>query len=364
MDQMFNIDLDAERDRKHSFSRPLPVQARSRAEEKDRIRLRDDSLLSAQRVADFLGSFNCFDLMPQSSKVVVLDTKVTIGVAVRALEENDLHSAPLWDSKEKDFVGFLSLLDLVNFLVHFYHESNSKIKETMDGHVDPLLQNYNNLGQSIEKQKISWCREAIPVFSKPTEFINIEPSDTLLEAVQLFVKYKIHRLPVIDREEQNSILYILTPMRILVFLLKVMTTRMHIFSQSIEELSVGSFDSVAALGLNHTLIQVLDLMIKKSISIVPIVDETGVVVDVFYKSDIIYIANTKQFDYLDKPIKETLALKNVDKDRKVTCLLSDTLEMVSNRMLENRLQSLVCVDADNRPVGVITMGDMMRFFLS
>jgi hypothetical protein len=88
MDQMFNIDLDAERDRKHSFSRPLPVQARSRAEEKDRIRLRDDSLLSAQRVADFLGSFNCFDLMPQSSKVVVLDTKVTIGVAVRALEEN------------------------------------------------------------------------------------------------------------------------------------------------------------------------------------------------------------------------------------------------------------------------------------
>ncbi len=88
MDQMFNIDLDAERDRKDSFSKPFPVQARSRAEEKDRIRLRDDSLLSAQRVADFLGSFNCFDLMPQSSKVVVLDTKVTIGVAVRALEEN------------------------------------------------------------------------------------------------------------------------------------------------------------------------------------------------------------------------------------------------------------------------------------
>ncbi len=70
-----------------------------------------------------------------------------------------------------------------------------------------------------------------------------------------------------------------------------MTTRMHIFSQSIEELSVGSFDSVAALGLHSTLIQVLDLMIKKSISIVPIVDENGVVVDVFYKSDIIVRIN-------------------------------------------------------------------------
>ena len=72
----------------------------------------------------------------------------------------DLHSAPLWGSQEKDFVGFLSLLDLVNYLVHFYHESNNKIKETMDGHVDPLLHSYNNLGQSIEKQKISWCRGA------------------------------------------------------------------------------------------------------------------------------------------------------------------------------------------------------------
>lgn len=88
---MFNIDLDAElRDKSSKDIYP----AKSRNEEKDRIRLRDESLLSAQRVAEFLGSFTCFDLMPQSSKVVVIDTKVTIGVAVRALEENGKFHAP------------------------------------------------------------------------------------------------------------------------------------------------------------------------------------------------------------------------------------------------------------------------------
>lgn len=39
-------------------------------------------------VADFLRQYNCTSMMPQSSKVVVLDTQLSIRAAFHALEEN------------------------------------------------------------------------------------------------------------------------------------------------------------------------------------------------------------------------------------------------------------------------------------
>jgi hypothetical protein len=54
----------------------------------EKNKTRDEVLLSAQHVSDFLVSFTCFELMPQSSKVVVLDINLTVGAAMHALNEN------------------------------------------------------------------------------------------------------------------------------------------------------------------------------------------------------------------------------------------------------------------------------------
>lgn len=49
----------------------------------------DETLLEDRTfVADFLRQFRCYALMPQSSKVVVLDTEIPLRSVFQALEEN------------------------------------------------------------------------------------------------------------------------------------------------------------------------------------------------------------------------------------------------------------------------------------
>lgn len=50
----------------------------------------------------------------------------------------------------------------------------------------------------------------------------LDPQDHLYEAVETLSKYKVHRIAVIDRADySNSLLYILSPTRIIIFLMKV-----------------------------------------------------------------------------------------------------------------------------------------------
>jgi tryptophanyl-tRNA synthetase len=47
-------------------------------------------------VADFLRQYHCTSMMPQSSKVVVLDTGISIRAAFHALDENGTVSLFNW----------------------------------------------------------------------------------------------------------------------------------------------------------------------------------------------------------------------------------------------------------------------------
>ena len=48
-------------------------------------------------VIKFLKSHSCYDFMPDSGKVVVLDIRISVKLAFFALVEHELTYAPLWD---------------------------------------------------------------------------------------------------------------------------------------------------------------------------------------------------------------------------------------------------------------------------
>jgi 5'-AMP-activated protein kinase regulatory gamma subunit len=321
----------------------------SRQFQKDKTKSREETLLSAQHVSDFLVAFTCYELMPQSSKVVVLDTNLTVAVAMQALDENDIHSALLWDTNESDFVGMISVTDFLHFVFQSYTTTSARdLSQTL---------------VSLEKMKLKTCR-GLNASKRPSQLVCIDPQDTLYEAVTLFVKYRIHRLPVIDRIERNSVLYVLAPQRILVFLMKVMQSCLPIFSQTIEQLNVGTFQNLATCSLETTLIDVLSTMVTRNISVLPVVNnENGVLVGAFYKRDFAYFANSSKYLYFEKPLRNIDVLPIDLQERKCTCRKTETLQVIINRLLEYRLQDLICVDDDCHPIGVISIGDLLRFFL-
>ena len=63
---------------------------------------------SRARVLEFLQRHTAYELIPESAKVVVLDTKLPVRKAFHACYEQGITAAPLWDSMLQAFVGMMT----------------------------------------------------------------------------------------------------------------------------------------------------------------------------------------------------------------------------------------------------------------
>ncbi|KAM7537725.1 hypothetical protein Aperf_G00000063814 [Anoplocephala perfoliata] len=60
----------------------------------------------------------CYELMPESAKLVTLDSVLPIGKAFRALCENGIRAAPVWDAETQTFSGLLTINDFLEMLTY------------------------------------------------------------------------------------------------------------------------------------------------------------------------------------------------------------------------------------------------------
>ncbi|KAF6774978.1 hypothetical protein AHF37_05627 [Paragonimus kellicotti] len=58
----------------------------------------------------------CYDLIPDSARLVVLDSQLTIAKAFKALIYNEIRAAPVWNSQSQSMTAMLTLTDFVNML--------------------------------------------------------------------------------------------------------------------------------------------------------------------------------------------------------------------------------------------------------
>jgi len=190
---------------------------------------------------------------------------------------------------------------------------------------------------------------------------------TLLDASNLLVKNQIHRLPVIDQSETNSILHMITHYRILHFLVKNFPSSPinPILQCTIGSLGIGTYDHVVTVLQDTPLIVVLDLLAARKISAVPIVDEHGVIIDVYSKSDapqIVKMGALTPTD-LDRAVSELLQLHNKRSEQIMTCLKTETLKDILDKCLAKRVHRLIIVDSTKRVEGIVSLSDILRFFL-
>jgi len=308
----------------------------------------EERIKNRRAFAEFLKSHACYDIMPASVKIVVLDTKLPIQSAFQALVENGIKAAPLWDATNHEFNGMITVSDFIDILLEF-----SKNPAAM-----------NNIVHELANYQIKTWRETCQTL--PT-LISIEPDMTLLDASNLLVKNQIHRLPVIDQSETNSILHMITHYRILHFLVKNFPSSPinPILQCTIGSLGIGTYDHVVTVLQDTPLIVVLDLLAARKISAVPIVDEHGVIIDVYSKSDapqIVKMGALTPTD-LDRAVSELLQLHNKRSEQIMTCLKTETLKDILDKCLAKRVHRLIIVDSTKRVEGIVSLSDILRFFL-
>uniref|UniRef100_A0A8C3I6J5 5'-AMP-activated protein kinase subunit gamma-1 n=1 Tax=Chrysemys picta bellii TaxID=8478 RepID=A0A8C3I6J5_CHRPI len=300
-------------------------------------------------------SHRCYDLIPTSSKLVVFDTSLQVKKAFFALVTNGVRAAPLWDSKKQSFVGksgsgrgahwgirralgiglpggslprslvlsppgMLTITDFINILHRYYKSAMVQIYE-------------------LEEHKIETWREVYLQDSfKP--LVCISPNASLFDAVSSLIQNKIHRLPVIDPDSGNT-LYILTHKRILKFLKLFITEvpKPEFMAKTLEQLKIGTYANIALVRPNTPLYVALGIFVQHRVSALPVVDESGRVVDIYSKFDVINLAAEKTYNNLDVTVTQALQHRSHYFEGVLKCYKHETLETIINRLVEAEVTS-------------------------
>ncbi|CAI5638050.1 5'-AMP-activated protein kinase subunit gamma-1 isoform X3 [Oreochromis aureus] len=294
----------------------------------------------------FMKSHRCYDAIPTSCKLVIFDTTLQVKKAFYALVANGLRAAPLWDSKLQRFVGMLTITDFINIL-HCYYKS-------------PMVQMYELESHKIETWRGDSLRNVYLQYSN-NFLISISPEASLFEAIYSLLRYKIHRLPVIDPESGN-VLHILTHKRILKFL--------HIFGKKlpkpaftkrpIQELGIGTFRNIATVQQTASLYDALSIFVERRVSALPVVDEQGKVVALYSRFDVINLAAQKTYNNLDMTMQEAVEKRICCVEGVIKCYPYETLEIILDRIVKAEVHRLVLVDRADVVKGIISLSDLLQ----
>ncbi|XP_026157692.1 5'-AMP-activated protein kinase subunit gamma-1 isoform X2 [Mastacembelus armatus] len=295
---------------------------------------------------NFMKSHRCYDAIPTSCKLVIFDTKLQVKKAFFALVANGLRAAPLWDSKLQRFVGMLTITDFINIL-HCYYKS-------------PMVQMYELESHKIETWRGDLFQNVYLKFSSPL-LVSISPEASLFDAIYSLLKYKIHRLPIIDPESGN-VLHILTHKRILKFL--------HIFGKrvpkpmfirrQIQELAIGTFRNIATVQQTASLYDALSIFVERRVSALPVVDRQGKVVALYSRFDVINLAAQKTYHNLDITMQEAIRRRTHFVEGVIKCYPDEILETIIDRIVSAEVHRLVLVDRADVVKGIISLSDLLQ----
>uniref|UniRef100_A0AAQ5YSS9 CBS domain-containing protein n=1 Tax=Amphiprion ocellaris TaxID=80972 RepID=A0AAQ5YSS9_AMPOC len=289
----------------------------------------------------FMKSHKCYDIVPTSSKLVVFDTALQVKKAFFALVANGVRAAPLWDTEKQSFVGMLTITDFI-IILHRYYKS-------------PMVQIYE-----LEEHKLETWREVyLQATFKP--LVNISPDASLFDAVYTLIKNKIHRLPVIDPVTGNA-LYILTHKRILKFLQLFMCEmpKPAFMKQTLGELGIGSYHDIAFIHPDTPIIKALNIFVERRVSALPVVDDSGKVVDIYSKFDVINLAAEKTYNNLDITVTQALKHRSQYFEGVMKCHKMETMETIVDRIVKAEVHRLVVVDECSSIEGIVSLSDILQ----
>ncbi|KAF9437053.1 AMP-activated serine/threonine-protein kinase regulatory subunit [Entomortierella beljakovae] len=297
----------------------------------------------------FLKQHSAYDVLPVSYKQIVLDTTLLVTKALSVLMQYNIVSAPLWDSTNRKFAGMLTATDFIN-LIQFYYSHSS----------------YTAAIREMDLFQISQLRDVEKVIGvPPPELFSLHPLQSLYDACQLLVESRAHRLPLVDVDSETGeemIVSVLTQYRILKFIAMNYQDEKTL-RQPLSELKIGIYTDLAVADLSTSVMSVIDMFVKRRISSVPIVDEDGVVLNVFETVDVMSLVKAGVYTDLDLCVAEALLRRPEDFGGVHTCTLNDSLSSIFGTIRTSQVHRLIVVDSDNKLKGIVSLSDIMRYLI-
>lgn len=182
------------------------------------------------------------------------------------------------------------------------------------------------------------------------------------------LKTRARRIPLVDVDDETGremVVSVITQYRILKFI-AVNVTETEMLKKSVREIGLGNYGQngeLATASMDTPVIEVIHMMVRFSISSVPIVDKSNRVLNVFEAVDVISILKGGAYEELTTGVGEALAKRAEDFAGIYTCSEDDRLDSIFDTIRKSRVHRLVVIDDENKLKGVISLSDILQYVL-
>ncbi|TFY80435.1 hypothetical protein EWM64_g3573 [Hericium alpestre] len=332
-----------------------------------------DAALNAIRA--YLRGRTSYDAFPVSFRLIVLDSQLEVKRALQCLLSNGVVSAPLWNSEKSQFAGMFTVSDIIHLIQYYYHTSS-----------------YDNAAADVETFRLESLRDiekSLHVAIPP--LLHEHPSATLYDAAKLLIQTHARRLPLLDNDTETGhevIVSVLTQYRLLKFISINCPREIQLLHLPLRKLGIGTYVTpppadgspspyppyhpIATATMSTTVFDVVHMFSERGISAVPIIDEDGIVVNMYETVDVITLVRLGAYQSLDLTISEALNQRSPDFPGVVVCTAGDSLGTLLQLIKKRRVHRLVVVEGEEeerrggkvgRLLGIITLSDVLRYVI-
>jgi len=184
----------------------------------------------------------------------------------------------------------------------------------------------------------------------------------LSKVCQLFIESKIHYLPIFD--EKDKFLGIISARRILSYF-----KDLSIFKVGVEKIIIKRWQGLITVHENDTITQAINLFKSKKISKLIVINHDKKLKGVLSYYDLIKLMiSPKYSSHHGERANEKISfynyrVKNFAKNYVLTLSKEKHLIEVINLIINKKIGSVIVVDNERRPLGIITTRDILRFFI-
>ncbi|KAK4541004.1 hypothetical protein LTR36_008373 [Oleoguttula mirabilis] len=325
-----------------SGSRPGTRQAGQMSSPLDR-----EQIEGLRAIRAFLKVRTSYDVLPLSYRLIVFDTSLLVKKSLNIITQQQIVSAPLWDSRTSTFAGLLTTSDYINVVQYYW-------------------QNPDALAQ-IDQFKLNSLRDIErAIGAAPIESVYINPHKPLYEACRRMLESRARRIPLVDVDDETGrqmVVSVVTQYRILKFV-SVNVKETQSLKKPLRDLNVGTYTNVATATMDTPVMDVIHQLVKLSISSVPILDKDGTVLNVFEAVDVIALIKGGDYDNLNLSVGKALEKRSEDFPGIYTCTLNDRLDTIFDTIRKSRVHRLVVIDEANQLKGLLSLSDILDYTLN
>ncbi|EPY51563.1 protein kinase activator [Schizosaccharomyces cryophilus OY26] len=303
-----------------------------------------------KEIQAFIRSRTSYDVLPTSFRLIVFDVTLFVKTSLSLLALNNIVSAPLWDSEANRFAGLLTMADFVNVIKYYYQSSS--VPEAL-----AEIDKFRLLGLREVERKIG---------AIPPETLYVHPMHSLMEACLAMSKSRARRVPLIDVDGETGsemIVSVLTQYRILKFI-SMNCKETSMLRVPLNELRIGTWSNLATSTMDTKVYAVIKTLAEQAISAVPIVNDEGILINVYESVDVMHLIQDGDYNNLDLTVGEALLRRPSNFAGVHTCRDTDHLDGIFDAIKHSRVHRLFVVSEDFHLKGILSLSDILNYIVN